>query len=243
MPAGRATRFPMHTSADMNGPMKMAIKHKFPLLDIDYPPAMMGVSLEVALKVLSGASVPCIYTINDQHRAEQWRRDAVDSASRHVSRGPRRAEWPGRHAGIGRHGPRLQSDDVQDRLSALSTRAKLRGRQTPILPAPFALVAKDAQARRANLEGFPGVQALEPVDFEVEAGEIHALVGENGAGKSTLIKIIAGAYRPTRRDRPRRRRRPLVVAGRRQAPRHPRRLSGVRSLSRTVGRGEHLHRP
>jgi ribose transport system substrate-binding protein len=54
---------PMHTSADMNGPMKMAIKNHFPLLDIDYPPAMMGVSLEVALKVLSGASVPCIYMI------------------------------------------------------------------------------------------------------------------------------------------------------------------------------------
>jgi ribose transport system substrate-binding protein len=55
---------PAITSADMNGPMKMAIKHKFPLLDIDYPPAMMGVSLDVALQVLSGASVPCVYTIN-----------------------------------------------------------------------------------------------------------------------------------------------------------------------------------
>jgi len=43
---------------------------------------------------------------------------------------------------------------------------------------------------------FPGVQALNRVNFHCVTGEVHALVGENGAGKSTLMKILAGAYRP-----------------------------------------------
>ncbi|MBL8096311.1 MAG: sugar ABC transporter ATP-binding protein [Anaerolineales bacterium] len=55
----------------------------------------------------------------------------------------------------------------------------------------------DAILRMSRIsKSFPGVAALEDVDFTLRRGEIHALMGENGAGKSTLIKVLTGVEHP-----------------------------------------------
>jgi ribose transport system ATP-binding protein len=49
---------------------------------------------------------------------------------------------------------------------------------------------------RGIVKEFPGARALDHVDLEVRAGEVHCLLGQNGAGKSTLIKVLSGAHQP-----------------------------------------------
>lgn len=43
---------------------------------------------------------------------------------------------------------------------------------------------------------FPGVKALDNLNFDLRSGEVHGILGENGAGKSTLIKVLGGIYHP-----------------------------------------------
>ena len=64
-----------------------------------------------------------------------------------------------------------------------------RGASTLVAEAPPLL------RLRGLSKWFPGVQALDQVDFDLRPGEVHVLFGENGAGKSTLISIVAGALR------------------------------------------------
>jgi ABC-type Fe3+/spermidine/putrescine transport system ATPase subunit len=81
---------------------------------------------------------------------------------------------------------------------------------------------------------FPGVQALDNVDFDVRRGEVHVLLGENGAGKSTLMKILSGAYTSDGGK--------IVIHGRPVVIRNPRHAQelGISIIYQTFNQAPHL---
>ncbi|AUH44167.1 sugar ABC transporter ATP-binding protein [Streptomyces sp. CMB-StM0423] len=99
-------------------------------------------------------------------------------------------EPPERHEPGGPTGPARSAGpppaEVQEVPGAEGDRAPRDG----AAERPAVLAVRDLTKR------FPGVLALDGVDFTARAGEVHALVGENGAGKSTLIKVLTGVYQP-----------------------------------------------
>ena len=68
------------------------------------------------------------------------------------------------------------------------------------MPQPQSDVQQPLLRARGIVKLFPGVRALDGVDLEIRAGEVHCLLGQNGAGKSTLIKTLAGDHRPDEGD-------------------------------------------
>jgi ribose transport system ATP-binding protein len=78
-------------------------------------------------------------------------------------------------------------------MAELGSSASTDGRAAPgaARPSDEILLRMQGISKR-----FPGVQALDGVDFDLRRGEVHVLFGENGAGKSTLINVIAGTFPP-----------------------------------------------
>jgi ribose transport system ATP-binding protein len=87
---------------------------------------------------------------------------------------------------------------------------------------------------RGVVKSFGATRALASVDLDLDAGEVHALIGENGAGKSTLMKILSGAYRPDQGT--------MRLGGVPYAPRGPReaRAQGVAMIYQELTMAPHL---
>lgn len=87
----------------------------------------------------------------------------------------------------------MVTDDPRDDSAA----APIPATAPAVPPAPEDAVAPQPFLQmRGIVKQFPGARALDGVDLDIRAGEVHCLLGQNGAGKSTLIKVLAGAHQP-----------------------------------------------
>ena len=128
--------------------------------------------------------------------------DAADADRHHQGqprqgRAPRRGEVVDGCAPAAARVPRLYCQ-ARARAASFSLLACARARlcERPPRDVTDATMTEPLLRMAGISKRFPGVLALDNVDFEVAPGEIHALLGENGAGKSTLLKILSGAQQP-----------------------------------------------
>ena len=162
------------------------------------------------------------------------------------------------HAGAGRRGHRRPPVLIRHRRYERRSESSVP-RRGPASPAPadvhsrsrrqpITMTADTEVPPIVEMRGitirFPGVLALDGVDFSLRPGEVHSLMGENGAGKSTLIKALTGVYPIDSGS--------IAVAGetarlqqhrRRPGRRHLDRLPGSQPLPEPLGRRERHARP
>src|SRR6202142_1647697 len=108
-----------------------------------------------------------------------------------ASGGSRRANRAKKVAGLAQEcgaGERFQGRNAMAKFSPSTAEIV---RQAGVVPGADYLLEVEHVSK-----AFPGVKALDDVQFRLKRGHVHALMGENGAGKSTLMKIIAGIYTP-----------------------------------------------